>query len=267
MRTYKEVAENVLRARDEYLRKKARRKSMILKTAAVVLSLIMIVGVGMMIAHFCHIDPNTSGDSDKSVFVQLPAGDYVETTPVAELNESETASASWTTEAAPKEKTKTEIYALGMDMVYYPAEKSFTKYEGCVVLAEFTGDSNTIDTHTELLGDEFDWTNLYYEFKPVEYIYNPYDYDLGERFICVTNFMMEGLFKDMEAGDHLIIFVKDKGPDYPADEYMLNAANIFYTNDGTLFSVLKEDEVYDGMSVEEFKELIEGEYDLPTTEE
>ena len=184
--------------------------------------------------------------------------DNQQSTAIAQTTESsmeEMTTSSEPEETQPVVKSKVDLFAFPMDLIYVSPERSYVDEEGCAILAEFTGNSNSKDSHTELFGDDIDWTNLYYEFKPVEYIYNPYAYDLGEKFTCVTNYMMEGLFKDMVAGDRLIIFVRDKGPDYPEDEYMLYAENIFYTNDGTLFSVLKEDAEYDGMSVEEFKKL------------
>ena len=150
-------------------------------------------------------------------------------------------------------KSKTNVGSLQMDIVYFPAEETYKKYKGCIIMAEYTGEKYSKDVETEQMGDKFTWTTLYYKLKPVEYIYNPEGYELQEDIICTINYMTEPLFAQMQAGDHVILMIKEKGEGFDENEYMLNAPNVFYVNEGKLYSVLEEDASYDGMSLDDFK--------------
>lgn len=65
MRTYKEVAENVLRARDEYLAKKKRRNNMIKKISVTALAVLMFCGAGAGLAYMLNGNSTNMVDGTK----------------------------------------------------------------------------------------------------------------------------------------------------------------------------------------------------------
>ena len=78
MKTYKEIAENALRARDEYLAKKKRRNDMMKKVGAVVLAVAIAIGAGFMIKNML--------DAGKDVSVAAEPGGNKDGKAIYEIN-------------------------------------------------------------------------------------------------------------------------------------------------------------------------------------
>ena len=78
MKTYKEIAENALRARDEYLAKKKRRNDMMKKVGAVVLAVALAIGAGFMIKNML--------DAGKDVSVAAEPGGNKDGKAIYEIN-------------------------------------------------------------------------------------------------------------------------------------------------------------------------------------
>ncbi|MCR5742852.1 MAG: hypothetical protein K6F92_03865 [Lachnospiraceae bacterium] len=147
------------------------------------------------------------------------------------------------TEATSKAKIDTDCFT--MDIKINIAVESFKNCHGCVLIAEYAGSYNLHNNKT-----------IEYNLKRISYVHNPEDYNIGSTFDLYVSTGLEPVFSDMKDGDRVMIMVKKLDSSYDTDEYMLNAINIFYINEGILYSALEIDSEYDGLSVEEFKMLL-----------